>query len=110
MNRLYALLYSLENVQYAASFRFSRVTPDYILLYTSKKRLKPPTGKAMEIKQDEICELTGMDESWLIDCGVSLLAERAASHKSEGLERLSSMVEKLESELEKQLEKEGGGT
>ena len=99
MNKLFALLYSTENVEYAAKHRFVRVTPGYILIYTEKSRLKPPTGKAVEIKKDSLNTLTAMDESWLFDCGLSLLAERAANN-ADGLKNLSDMVDRLEMKLE----------
>lgn len=104
--RLFALLYSLENVNFASTFRFSRVTPDYILIYTKKSRLNPPVGKAAEIKETDLSLLNRMDEAWLFDCGVSLLADMAARQKEDGLERLSEMVNRLEEELESEAEKE----
>ena len=99
MNKLFALLYSTENVEYAAKHRFVRVTPGYILIYTDKSRLKPPTGKAVEIKKDSMNTLTAMDESWLFDCGLSLLAEHTAAN-TDGMKNLAEMVDKLEAELE----------
>lgn len=99
MNRLFALLYSTENVEYAAKHRFVRVTPGYILIYTNKSRLKPPTGKAVEIKKDDLNTLTAMDESWLFDCGITLLAEHTAVN-TDGMKNLSDMVDRLEAELE----------
>lgn len=99
MNKLFALLYSTENVEYAAKHRFSRVTPGYILIYTEKSRLKPPTGKAMEIKKDSLNTLNSMDEAWLFDCGITLLAEHTAKN-ADGLKNLSDMVDRLEAELE----------
>ena len=106
-NRLFALLYSLENVNYVSSFRFSRVTPDYILLYCDRSRINPPVGKALEIKEHQLNELSKMDESWLFDCGISLMAESLAANKKEGLEKLSDMVDRLEEELEAQSAKKG---
>lgn len=99
MNRLFALLYSTENVEYASRNRFVRVTPEYILIYTEKSRLKPPTGKAVEIKKENLHTLTAMDESWLFDCGLSLLAEHTANNQ-DGLKNLSDMVDRLEAKLE----------
>ena len=99
MNRLFALLYNTENVEYAAKHRFVRVTPGYILIYTDKSRLKPPTGRAVEIKKDNLNTLTAMDESWLFDCGITLLAEHTAAN-TDGMKNLSDMVDRLEAELE----------
>jgi hypothetical protein len=99
LNRLFALLYSTENVEYAAKHRFVRVTPGYILIYTEKSRLKPPSGRAVEIKKDKLNTLTAMDESWLFDCGITLLAEHTAAN-TDGMKNLSDMVDRLEAELE----------
>ena len=106
-NRLFALPYSLENVNFAAGFRFSRVTPDYILLYTERARLKPPDGKAAEVKKEDLHRLTARDEAWLLDCGVSLFAESAAAAKGEQMDKLSDMIGRLEAELEAQRQREG---
>ena len=105
--RLFALPYSLENVDFSSGFRFSRVTPEYILVYARKGIISVPFGKAVEIKQDGLHLLNKMDEAWLFDCGVSLLADMAAEKKEDEFERLSDMVNRLEAELEVEAEKEG---
>lgn len=99
MNKLFALLYSNENVEYAAKHRFARVTPDYILIYTDKSRLRPPVGNAVKVRKNDLKKMTAQDETWLFDCGASLLAEHTAKD-ADGLKRLSEMVDRLEAELE----------
>lgn len=107
--RLFALPYSFENVEYASEFRFSRVTPEYILIYTQKARLVVPVGKAAEVKENDISLLSKLDEAWLFDCGLSLFADIAANQKTEDVARLSDMVSRLEEELEAETRKEGDG-
>lgn len=108
--RLFAMAYCLENVDFAAGFRFSRVTPEYILIYTKKARMKqPPVGRAAEIKEGDLALMNGMDRAWLLDCGASIFAELAAQRKGENLKQLSDMVDRLEKELEIEAEKEGAG-
>lgn len=105
--RLFAMNYALENVDFASSFRFSRVTPEYILIYTQRKRLNPPVGKAIEVKEDDISLLTKLDEAWLFDCGISLFADIATRQRKEDVDRLADMVNRLEEELEVESRKEG---
>lgn len=107
--RLFAMAYSLENVDFSAGFRFSRVTPEYILIYTKKARVKPPVGRAAEVKEGDVALMNGMDRAWLLDCGASIFAELAAQRKGEDLKQLSDMVDRLEKELEIEAEKEGEG-
>ena len=52
--RLFALDYSSENVDFTSQFRFSRVTPKYILVYDQKVKLNPPYNKAVEVKKEDI--------------------------------------------------------
>lgn len=108
--RLFALVYSLENVNYASSFRFTRVTPEYILVYTQRSRIKPPVGRVAEVKENDIALLSKMDEAWLFDCGISLFADFATRQKAEDTERLTEMINRLEEELEAESRKEGEET
>lgn len=107
--RLFALPYHFENVAYASEFRFSRVTAEYILVYTQKTKMNIPVGKAVEVKENDISLLSKMDEAWLFDCGLSLFADIAASQKREDIVKLSEMVDRLEEELEAESGKEGDG-
>lgn len=106
--RLFAFPYDLENVKFASGFRFSRVTPDYILVYAQRARLKPPVGKPVEIRETDLKKLDRMDESWLFDCGVSLFADIAARQKKEDIKKLTDMIDRLEVELDKVSEESGG--
>ncbi len=107
--RLYAIPYSLENVEFASEFRFSRVTSDYILIYTQKARMNIPVGKAAEVKENDISLLSKMDGAWLFDCGLSLFADIAANQSKDSIGKLSEMVSRLEEELEAESRKESDG-
>lgn len=98
--RLFLMKYSLENVKFASSFRFSRVTPNYILVYAQRARLKPPDGKSGEIKAEELGVTSKQDQGWLMDCVSSLMAEAIKRSEKDDLQRISEMVVRLERELE----------
>jgi hypothetical protein len=102
-NRLFALPYSTENVGYAASFRFARVTPGYILIYTDKSRAKPPNGRGVRVAKQDLHRLTKQDEAWLLDCAMTLLVEHT---RESDAKRLSDMVDDLEVELERVMKDE----
>lgn len=100
--RLFLMKYSLENVKFASSFRFSRVTQNYILVYAQRVRLKPPDGKSGEIKAEELGATSKQDQGWLMDCVSSLMAEAIKRSEKDDLQRISQMVSQLERELEEE--------
>ena len=95
--RLYALSLNRKNMELAASERFSRVTPYYILVYTTAEK---PTG-AIEIIGEELERLSAEDSRWIFDCNIAILAEEAELRKPEVMRSLSERVERLEEELAK---------
>lgn len=103
--RLFALEYSPENVDFTSQFRFSRVTPKYILVYAQRSRLNAPNGNAVEVKEEDIGLLSKLDEAWLFDCGISLFADIAAKRDRESMDKLTQMVSRFEQELA--IEQEG---
>ena len=102
--RLFAMEYSPDNVDFTSQFRFSRVTPKYILVYEQRVRLNPPDGNAVEVKDSDINLLSKLDESWLFDCGVSLFADMVATRDRDGMDKLTRMVDRFEKELETEQE------
>ena len=105
--RLFFLKYSVENVDFASEHRFNRVTPDYILIYTQRARLRPPCGKCIELKGGDLSSLTDMDREWILDCGRSVFSDILAKQSKESAGKLAEMVDRLEQELAKEAEKEG---
>ena len=102
------LAYSPENVVYTSGFRFSRVTADYILIYDRKTRLKPPFGNVIEIKKEEIWDLTEMDRAWILDCGRSIFSEEFRRNQAKSAANMSAMLDRLEQELEKETKERDG--
>lgn len=99
--RLFFMLSDRRNIQYASQNRFSRITLDYILVYTQKTRMKPPTGSSMEISaRDDLFRLTEKDREWVLDCARSVMYEDLMRNKADSLQNLSQMVDRLEEELE----------
>lgn len=90
---LYALPVTEWNLQQAYSSRFSRIVPEYILIYKTGKK---PEG-AVRIEKKDIGKLSDGDTAWLCDCFLSILGERVKEQAPKSLE----MLEKLELELEK---------
>ena len=102
--RLYALHVTGENVAKAEQARFCRVTPEYILIYSSGRK---PYG-SVEITQSELKRLTANDQLWLQDCNAALIVERTLEKQSEIAADLSGRMDALERELKAEKEKLDG--
>ena len=99
--RLFFMLSSPENISFAARNRFTRITPEYILVYTQKARMKPPVGGVIEISsREDLFRLTATDREWVLDCARSVMYEDLMKSKAEAFYDLSQMVDRLEEELE----------
>ena len=99
--RLYAMPYTLETAQDAEKERFSRVTADYVLIYTAKRR-----KNCAEITEAEAHRLSKAERQWLFDCNTALLAEDAKKRSGDIMKNLSDMVDRLETALAAQKELE----
>lgn len=93
--RLYALSVGRKSVERAAGERFARVTPYYVLIYTTDE---PPKG-AIELSVDDIDRLSSDDNRWLFDCNIAILAEMSEKRRPEVMQSLSERIERLEQEL-----------
>lgn len=99
---LYAMNADANGVETAAEQRFSRATPDYILIYTAAAAPK----NSVEIAGSDLKRLTEADERWLLDCNLILLAEDARDREREILEDAAKKVAALERALEEQRKRE----
>lgn len=109
--RLFAVLHTADNVDYASSFRFSRVTTDYILIFEQRKKLNPPDGMYAELaKEEDLKKLSEQDRQWLDDCVRFIFFNIVANHSKNDVERLTNMVSRLEEELEIESQREGDDT
>ena len=97
--RLWALRTDDDGIKEAASMRFSRVTPKYVLIYAPDA---VTFDNAVEIRSKDVHRLTDKDKSWLFDCAVTLTMERLKEDKDTIADELRAMVARFESELEKE--------
>ena len=94
--RLYCLDITEKNIEYASQVRFSRITPDYILVYIPDEILKG----AIEITDNEAKNLTETDTKWLQDINMVLIAEEIRGQSKERfLGALSTLFDQLEQNL-----------
>lgn len=98
--KLYAMDINEENIEYALSQRFSRITPSYILVY---KRGNAPKS-ARRLREDEAGLLCVSDSRWLISCNLSILEEELCR----SYEKRREDVEKMIDNFEKALKEEAG--
>lgn len=94
--RLFALKYGRSAMEIASRERFSRATPDYILIYSDQDG---PEG-AVEITEAELGRLSASDSQWLFDCNAALISEETERRMPEILAELSRKLEALGAELE----------
>lgn len=99
--RLFAMRPDADGVKCAASNVYSRITPQYVLIYKIGKR---PSG-ALEIKGNDLGRLTIADERWLFEANLKIIAEEAQSKKPETEKKLQAMIDDLERALEEERKK-----
>lgn len=93
--RLYAMPTKPETIDGMGHQRFSRVTPEYSLVYTDGEA---PHGSA-ELKEEDAVRLTPADEEWLLSCNLTLITEEIERQKPEMLRKLAEKVDSLEALL-----------
>ena len=98
---LYAMPTKPETIDGMGHQRFSRVTPEYTLVYTDGE--KPMNS--CELTEDDAARLTKADESWVRSCNITLIKEEIERQKPEMLRKISETMERLESIL-RELEEE----
>lgn len=93
--RLYALPTTPAALDGMGPQRFSRVTPEYSLVYTDKEQ---PKG-SVEMKEEDATRLSAADENWLLSCNLTLIKEEIERKKPELLRKLSEKIESMEAIL-----------
>lgn len=99
--KLYALSVTPENVEQAVGSRFSRILPEYILIYTDGAAPE----RSVEVTQENLYRLTKEDQSWIMECAGDLLMERLEKEKPAVAKRLSDMIDALGAALDEEREK-----
>ena len=96
--RLYALSVTPENVEQAVERRFSRILPEYILIYTDGEA----PARSVEVTQEHLYRLTKEDQGWIMECAGYLLMERLEKEKPAVAKRLSDMIDALGAALDEE--------
>ena len=99
--RLYALSVTPYNFYHAVERRFSRILPEYILIYTDGDAPE----RSVEVTQEHIHRLTKEDTRWIMECAGYLLMERLEKEKPAVAKHLSDMIDALGAALEEEREK-----
>ena len=99
--RLYAIPTKPETIDGMGHQRFSRITPEYSLVYTDGQA--PMDG--VEMSDGDAKRLSKADERWLLACNLELIKEELERQMPEMLQRITEKLIQLESILE-QAEKE----
>lgn len=92
---LYAMATKPETIDGMGHQRFSRITPEYTLVYTDGDQPK----NSYELSEAEAARLTKADESWVRSCNITLIKEDIERQKPEMLRKISETMERLESIL-----------
>lgn len=90
---VFALPLSEENIIYAQKQMFSMVSPNCVLIYTDKKRVKG----AQKMK---VSELNQRDQAWIQTCQDSIV-QNVLENDSETGERMMRFLDCFAEELEK---------
>lgn len=99
--KLYALAYNEESVKAAMGERFSRISGDYVLLYTDADA----PGNGVEIGEADAYRLNAREREWLRECNIVILAEAVKANAEKIAEEMRERVERLEGALREEKKK-----
>ena len=94
---LYALPVDIGNKIYAEQCKFSRITAQYVLVYTDKKL---EDLKHIEIMEDDFYRLSADDRAWLWESVCTIMREMLEENKLESDSKMNDMLDRLEKALE----------
>lgn len=94
--RLFAMPTTPETIDGMGHQRFSRVTPEYSLVYTNGEA---PMG-SLEMADEDAGRLSKADEHWLRSCNLVLIKEDLERQMPEMLKKFSEKLDELERVLE----------
>lgn len=95
-HRLYAMPTKPETVDGMGHQRFSRITPEYSLVYTDGEA---PMG-SVEMADEDAARLSKADERWLRSCNLVLIKEDLEQQMPEMVKKFTEKLDELESVLE----------
>ena len=99
--RLYVMPPTPDNIDMAQErYKYYRATPKHLLIYTEKRK---PVGSLLVKKVDS---LSSADHGWLAGCNAIILEEEAKANPNT-VENMMKFLSDLDTELGKELAKEG---
>lgn len=101
--KLFAMLTNEKNVAVATQYRFQRITPTYILVYTGEK---PRGVKCTEVTVRELSSLSRKDFQWLEDANIVLIREFAEEHKESQTKSFANFLQELDKNIKEELDGE----
>lgn len=99
---LFIMRCTQEAIVVAEKERFSRITPEYILILS---KLRPAAVKCVEVPQESLRRLSHNDKSWIKDCLVVLTAEELKAKETEIISSLDDKIGELEAALREEKRK-----
>ena len=99
--QLYVMPTTGENIDIASGERFSRITLQYILIYSDKEQ----KANAIPVNGVDLKRLTEADIQWVNDCLVMLFAEAIKKHPKDLKSSLENKIKALENALKAEAEK-----
>lgn len=93
--KLYAMPTKPETIDGMGYQRFSRVTPEYSLVYTDGEA---PMG-SVELSDGDARRLSEGDEVWLRGCNTQIIAEEIERQRPEILRKFSEYLDKIDATL-----------
>lgn len=95
--KLYILPIGKNGIETATKERFSRITARYALVYTDKE-----VQEAVEVGEKEFGRLSDLEQSWIEECNVALIAEETEKKMPEIVAGVSEKLDAIERELKKE--------
>lgn len=87
------------NIAEARKRRFQRITPDYVLVYDGEI-----PKNAVEIKADDLSELSTQDMNWLQRCNYELLNEFVSDHKESTWKAFQDFIQELKEKVKEEID------
>lgn len=95
--KLYVFPLTEQTITFAEGQRFSRITKDYILVYSEGN-----FGDGKEVTENDLHRLSRADADWLRDCNFALIFEETKKKESELVQVLGEQIEQLEQALKEE--------
>jgi hypothetical protein len=102
--KLYAFINNDNSISLAEKNRFSRITAQYVLVYTDDEKTIEDKAKHsyIIIRENDTNRLSKGDKEWLTSCNLEIIFEEAAKNQDVILQSMDETLKKLEQALEEE--------